>query len=485
MNLDYSLLIPEYILGGMAVVVTALGLFAPRARPYLAYVAALGAVAAGVASAFYVDVQKDFGTLVTVDSYTTFFRVLFAAVAAFVALASAQFANDRITNRGEYYGLILLSTIGATYMAGARELITAYISLELLSFSLYVLTSFVRSDPRSPEAGIKYMLLGAFASAIFLYGLSLIYGVAGSTEYARIAGVLEGGVGDLNFALLFGLAAVVTGLGFKVSAVPFHMWAPDAYEGAPLPITAYIATTSKAAGFALTLRLFAQAFAPAIDQWQWMLAALATVTMFVGNLVAIQQHNIKRLMAYSSIGQVGYMLIAIVALSPDSGGALLLHLAGYAVTTLAAFACIIAVYNRTGKEEIADFAGLTETNPFLALCLTVSLFSLAGMPLFAGFLTKFILFQAAANEGFLWLAGLAVFNSFVSLYYYLIVIKQMYLGQPAEPGRFRLPVPMYGVVGLLVLGVMAIGLYPRPFLAAADDAAQQLFSSSGGTVAQR
>lgn len=488
MNLDYSLLIPEYILGGWAVVVVALGLMVPQSRSYLGYIAALGAIAAGVASVFYIDVDKGFGALVQVDHYTTFFRVFFTATTAAIAIASNQFANDRISGRGEYYGLLLVSTGGAIYMAGARELITAYISLELLSFSLYTLTAFMRNEPRSNEGAVKYMLLGAFSSAIFLYGLSILYGITGSTEYALIAEGLSGGFEDFEFALLFSLALIVTGLGFKVSAVPFHFWAPDAYEGAPLPITSYIAAASKAAGFALLLRLFAEALAPAIDEWQWMLATIATLTMFLGNLVALQQHNIKRLMAYSSIGQVGYMLIAITALSPDSGSALLLHLAGYVITSLAAFTCIIAIYNRTEKEEISDFAGLAETNPFLALSLTVSLFSLAGMPLFAGFFTKFILFQAASNEGFLWLAAIGVFNSFVSLYYYLQVIRQMYMGTAAEPGRFRLPIPMYGLVGVLVLGVMAIGIYPRPFLEAADEATQEIFARperlSEQTIAQ-
>jgi NADH-quinone oxidoreductase subunit N len=479
MNLDYELLIPEYILAASALVVIAMGLFLPRARRLLPYLTALCAIAAAGASLVYADdPAKDFGGLVRVDEYTTFFRVLFAGVVAFVAIASARFADMRLRSRGEYYGLLLLSAIGATYMAAGRELITSYIGLELLSFCLYVLASYMRSDPRSNEGGVKYMLLGAFSSAIFLYGLSILYGITGTTTYDGIAESLaSGGAEDFDFALLFALVLIIAGLGFKVSAVPFHTWAPDAYEGAPLPITSYIAATSKAAGFALLLRLFAEALAPAIDDWQWMLAIIATITMFVGNLIAIQQHNIKRLMAYSSIGQVGYMLIALVALSPDSGSAMLLHLAGYVITSLAAFTCIIAVYDHTGKEEIRDFAGLAENSPFLALCLTISLFSLAGMPLFAGFLTKFVLFQAATNEGFLWLAAIGVFNSFVSLYYYLIVIRQMYLGVPEQTGSFRVPAPMYGAVAVLTLGVLAIGLYPKPWFEMADEASEDIFSS--------
>lgn len=448
----------------------------PKSRPALPYLTALAAVVTGAISLLYADMEKDFGALISVDAYTTFFRVFFAATVAAVALSSAQFVNTRVSSRGEYYGLLLLSTAGAITMASARELITAYVGLELLSFSLYVLASFLRSDPRSNEGGIKYMLLGAFSSAILLYGLSVIYGVTGATEYGAIADALRGGTEGLDFALLFGLMFVIAGLGFKVSAVPFHMWAPDAYEGAPLPITAYISTTSKAAGFALLLRLFAEGFSPAIEQWRWAIAALATATMILGNLVAIQQHNIKRLMAYSSIGQVGYMLIAIVALSPDSGSAMLLHLTGYVISAMAAFTAILMVYNRTGKEEIADFAGMAERNPFIALSITIALFSFAGMPLFAGFLTKFILFQAAANEGYLWLAAIGAFASFVSLYYYLLIIKQMYVGEPGPEGRLSAPRPMYALLAVLVLGVIAVGVYPRPLFHVADQASQQLFS---------
>ena len=479
MNLDYTLLIPEYILIGAAFAIVALSLLMPKSRPALPYLTALAAVVAGAVSLLYTDVEKDFGALISVDAYTTFFRVFFAATVAAVALSSAQFVNTRVSSRGEYYGLLLLSTAGAITMASARELITAYVGLELLSFSLYVLASFLRSDPRSNEGGIKYMLLGAFSSAILLYGLSVIYGVTGATEYDAIAEALRGGTEGLDFALLFGLMFVIAGLGFKVSAVPFHMWAPDAYEGAPLPITAYISTTSKAAGFALLLRLFAEGFSPAIEQWRWAIAALATATMIVGNLVAIQQHNIKRLMAYSSIGQVGYMLIAIVALSPDSGSAMLLHLTGYVISAMAAFTAILMVYNRTDKEEIADFAGMAERNPFIALSITIALFSFAGMPLFAGFLTKFILFQAAANEGYLWLAAIGAFASFVSLYYYLLIIKRMYVGEPGAEGRLSAPRPMYALLAVLVLGVIAVGVYPRPLFHVADQASQQLFSQQG------
>ena len=367
-------------------------------------------------------------------------------------------------------------------MAAAKELLTAYISLELLSFSLYVLTSYAKFDLKSNEAGLKYMLLGAFSSAIFLYGMSLIYGVTKTTSFAGIATALSGDTSEIGFALFLGIVLMIAGLGFKVAAVPFHMWTPDAYEGAPLPITAFIAAISKAAGFALFIKLFGQALLPMADDWRWIIAGLSAATMVLGNLVAIQQHNIKRLMAYSSIGQVGFMLMGIAALTADGpsdpASALLLHLAGYVITNLAAFVCIIIYYNQTGKDEVADFAGLAERAPFLALCLTIALFSLAGMPLFAGFATKFILFQAAAQQDLLWLSSIAVFTSFVSLYYYLVIIKQMYLAEPAEKERLPVQWLEYSVVAVLIVGVMLVGLYPQPLFDGVESATNAVFQAT-------
>ncbi|MEX2238154.1 MAG: NADH-quinone oxidoreductase subunit N [Dehalococcoidia bacterium] len=481
MNLDYSLLIPEYWLAALAALVVAADLTVPathrlRIRYMSGWLAAAGMVVAIVVSIVpYLDTDKDFGGLISVDDYTTFFRVFFCGVTLFTILASMRYMEQRLSNPGEYYGLLIISTIGAIYMAAARELLTAYISLELLSFSLYILAGWSRTDLRSSEAGLKYFLLGAFSSAILLYGISMIYGVTGSTTYAGVASGLSGDVGDIETGMLMGMALLIAGLGFKVAAVPFHAWTPDAYEGAPLPITAYISATSKAAGFAWFLRLFSGAFMPIIDDWRWMIAALAAASIVLGNLVALRQTNIKRLLAYSSIGQVGYMLIAIAALSPDSAGALLLHLAGYAVTNLVLFTCAIAYHDETGVEEISGYAGLAQRAPFLALMMSVALFSLGGMPLFAGFLTKFILFQVAVEEDLLWLAALGVTGSFVSLYYYLMVIRQMYIEQ--GPTLVRLPFQpvMYGAIFLLGLGVMLIGLYPAPVYEMADDAAQVLF----------
>ncbi|MEE8421563.1 MAG: NADH-quinone oxidoreductase subunit N [Dehalococcoidia bacterium] len=483
LNFDYSLLIPEFILAGTAVVVIFADLFSKElrlGRIVLPAIAALGAIAAGAASLAYIDIGNgqgdNFANVISIDNYTTFFRVIFTAVLLIVIVGGYEYVERNIRHSGEFYALLLLSTIGAIYMAAARELLTAYISIELLSFSLYVAVSLAKTDPRSAEAGLKYVLLGGVASAMLLYGLSLIYGTAGSTQYSEIATAFAGGTTDYTFALLLGLVLLIAGLGFKASAVPFHMWTPDAYEGAPLPITAYLSATSKAATFALLLRLFAGPLLPLIDDWQWMMATIAVMTMVGGNLIALQQTNIKRLLAYSSIGQVGYMLMAITTISDASASALLVHVAGYLITNLAVFSAVIAFHNRTGKEGLDDFRGLAETNPYLAVVLTAGMFSLAGMPLLAGFVTKFILFQAAASEGYLWLATIAVIASTISLYYYLQVIRRMYLLEPprGESERWRLSPAGYLATGVLTFGMLFIGLYAGPLFTLADRAARVL-----------
>ena len=477
-SLDWGLLAPEFLLAGWAAFIILIDLFwGGLGKERLGWLAALGAVAAGGISLIWINDAKEFGDLADINDYTTLFRVLFSGIGATVCIISARYVRDRLLHPGEYYALILLAIAGANGMAAAHELLTAYISLELLSFSLYALTSYAKFDLRSNEAGLKYMLLGAFSSAIFLYGIGLIYGTTGSTQYAVIGDVLSGDTSDIEWGVYLGLAMMIGGLGFKVAAVPFHMYTPDAYEGAPLPITALISALSKAAAFAFFLKLFAVAFLPLIDDWRYFIAGLSVATMALGNLVAIQQRNIKRLLAYSSIGQVGYLLLGIAALSQDAASALVLHMIGYALTNLAAFTCVILYYNWTGKEEVDEYKGLAERAPYVALCLTIALFSLAGMPLFAGFATKFILFQAAAEQDLLWLAGVAAFFSFVSLYYYLIIIREMYLGEPEEKTRFPTPWLEYTALTLLIGGVFLMGLYPKPVFELVEDATATIFVS--------
>ncbi len=485
MERDYTLFIPEFIAAGGAVLVLGAELVYPKVRKdYLAYLTAVVALAWGISSLFYIgNTVGNFQGLIQTDNFTTFFRLLGAGIVFVVALLSAQYMNKRTKTAGEYYGLLLTAGVGMVYMAAARELITAYISLELLSFSLYVLVGYLTKDNLSTEASLKYILLGAFSSAMFLYGMSLVYGITGTTYYDGIGAALADRGADTNSAAVVGFMLILAGVGFKVSAAPFHMWAPDAYEGAPLPITAFLSTASKAAGFALILRLFTGPLAANADDWKWAVAALAAITMTAGNLIAIQQRNLKRLVAYSSIGQVGYMLVVIAAIgygdaatAKDASTGLLLHMVGYVCTTLALFTALTAYYNRTGKDTIAGLRGLAETQPFLATIVTVSLFSFAGLPFFAGFTTKLFMFQGSVTDGLMWLVALAVANSFVSLYYYLMVLRQVYLFDP-EPGMSRFSVnPVLWVTGAaMTLGVIFIGVYPGPVFEGAERATDPLF----------
>ena len=464
---NLHLLWPEFLITGLAFVVLTVDFLLPRERKnVLAVVSIVGLAAVAVFSVLYLGNEDDtplYEGIFLVDRFSLVFKVGFLGLGVLIILASADFVKKYLHHPGEYYGIILFSILGMMLMAASAELLTAYISLELLSFSLYILVSMARDDPKSNEAGVKYILLGAFASALLLYGISLVYGVLGTTTFAGIGQAMGSGL-DTSPNLLIGVVLILAGLGFKVAAVPFHMWTPDIYEGAPLPVTAYLAVGSKAAAFALILRLFATAFMQSIEEWQLVIAAIAAVTMTLGNLVALAQSNIKRLLAYSSIGQVGYLLVGVAALSAAASNAVILHLVGYGLANLAAFVAVIAFYNVTGKDEINDFAGLADRNPFIAMALNVALFSLAGLPFFAGFITKFYLFVAAAEEDMLWLAGVAIVNSFISLYYYLTIIKQMYM-QPAEDrGPVRLSLPTGGLLAILVVGTIAVGVYPSPLV---------------------
>jgi NADH-quinone oxidoreductase subunit N len=472
--MNYLLFLPEFALTALAFGILGIDLLLPKERkvavlPWVSLVGLVGVLAISLRYLWGKD-ESLYDGLFLIDNFSLFFKAFFLVMGALVVLASVEYVRKHLSNPGEYYGILALSILAMMLMAASGDLLAAYISLELLSFTLYVLVSFDKDNPKSNEAGIKFILLGAFASALLLYGISQIYGMLGTTRFTDIHTALLLQETPLNPAVLLGLALIVAGLGFKVAAVPFHMWAPDVYEGAPTPVTAYLAVGAKAAVVALILRLFSQAFMPAIDDWQVILAILAALTMTVGNLVALAQTNIKRMLAYSGIGQMGYLLMGVAALSPLASNGVILHMVGYGVTNLAAFLCVIIFYNMTKKEEIADYAGLADRSPFLAMAMTVAMFSLAGLPFFAGFTTKFYLFAAAASEGFLWLVGLAITNSLISLYYYLMVIKQMYMVPANGQSALKLSVLGGGVLGVLVLAIFFLGVYPGPLVDAIQGA---------------
>ena len=360
MDVRFELLWPEFLVAGLAFLVFTLDFFIrPARKEVLAWVSAAGlAVIIAFTVPFLLNEHDSlFDGLYRVDSYALFFKVLSMGIGIAVILGSLHFVDRRLTHPGEYYAIIIVSVLAMMMMAASGELLTAYLSLELLSFCLYILSGFALQDRRSNEASVKYVLLGAFSSGLLLYGIVLLYGALGTTHFAGMAAALET-AGGVDGRLLVGLALVVAGLGFKLAAVPFHMWAPDVYQGAPMPITAYIAVGSKAAAFALALRLFYEALAPAYDEWRLLIAGMAALTMLFGNVVAIVQTNVKRMLAYSSVGQVGFLLMGIAALSPLASNALMVHLVGYSVTNFAVFFAITAFYNATGKDDIPDFAGL-------------------------------------------------------------------------------------------------------------------------------
>ena len=494
---NLHLLTPEFALAGLALAVFAADLVVPEGRKYLLGWLSVAGLLALIAVSVVMLRGEDktlYDGLLAVDAYSLFFKIFFLGLGVFIILSSIEYVEKYLTNPGEYYGLLLFSILGMNVMAQSRELLTAYISLELLSFSLYVLAAYARNNPKSNEAGLKYIIIGAFSSAILLYGISMVYSTLGVTKFAAISAALSG-AGELSPALWVGLAMILAGLGFKIAAVPFHMWAPDVYEGAPLPVTAYLAIGSKAAAFALILRLFAEGFLPAVAQWQMVVAVMAAVTMLVGNLVALAQHNIKRLMAYSSIGHVGIILAGVAVLSQTTllpANGVMLYLVGYSITNMLVFAGLISFFNMTGHEDIVDFAGLAGRHPFLAASIAIGLFSLGGMPIFAGFTVKFYLFTAVASGGLLWLAGLAMFSSLISLYYYLQVIRQMYIHpapglsdedqegarEVAAAGQDEVtPSPsrlMLTVLAVSLLGVVWVGVYPSPLLDVINAASQAI-----------
>jgi NADH-quinone oxidoreductase subunit N len=380
----------------------------------------------------------------------------------------------------EYYALVLASAAGLMFLAGARDLIAIFVALELTSICQFILAGFLKDD-RSSEAGIKYLLLGAVAAALTLYGMALLFGLSGSTSLEGIArAAAEGEDRRLGFVLASVLLAA--GLGFKMAIVPSQMWVPDVYQGAPTPVTGYLSVGSKAAGFAVALRLFVEglgdrAIAP---DWAMMFAVLSVLSMTLGNVVALVQTDIKRLLGYSSIAQAGYFLIGLAAVAAGEPqvelgvGGLLFFAASYAFTNLGAFACVIAISHRIRSDAIADYSGMARRSPLLALALTLCLVSLTGIPPTAGFVAKLYIFNAAVQADLVWLAVAGVINSVISAYYYLRIVLNMYVGEPVSPEPVR-PTPLLALTaGTAVVGLLALGIFPFPVIEAAEAAARVL-----------
>ncbi len=433
-----------------------------------------------------------FGTL-AVDRFGLFFKFLLAVAAALVLLMSVSYTERFRRFQGEFYGLMLLATSGMMLLASATELISIYVALELTALPMAALAAFLR-DSRSAESGMKFLILSAISSAVLLYGMVFIYGYTGTTSLAEIAAVtgalLDAGYldplaafGDSK-ALLFGIALVIAGFGFKISSVPFQFWAPDVYEGAPTPVTAFLSVASKAAGFAVILRVFYVSFpVEAMSQhWAAIFAILSVLSMTFGNLVAIRQDNIKRMLAYSTIAHAGYVMVGLAAVATrvSSGQAdvgasgALFYLGGYVATNLTAFAVIVAVSNRIGSDRIDDYAGMSRRGPLLAATMAFAMISLTGIPPTIGFMSKVYLFGAAVNANLEWLAIAGMVNSVISAYYYLRVIKVMYLREPSDGSSVASDTATGIALTFTASATLLFGVYPAPLIDFARSAATAL-----------
>lgn len=470
--MNLTLFIPELTLAVFAIVVILLDLFIKQKR-LLVQISLSGLViAGGVSVAMWgYSFPAIFNNMLAVDNFALFFKLLFLGIAFLVILASIDYVSKFARFQGEYYALVLLSTLGMMLMAATADLISIYISLELTSISLYALVGFLK-DTKSTEASLKYLLLGAIASAVLLYGMALIFGFTGKTQLGEIAQVIQAmPVQTLlaSPALILGIVLLIAGFGFKIAVVPFQMWVPDVYEGAPTPITAYLSVASKAAGFAIILRVFFSAFG--LPEWlslNWgiIFAILAAVGMTLGNIVAIPQTNIKRMLGYSSIAQAGYLLVGLATMgfSPVADilgrSSILFFLAAYALTNMGAFIAIIAISNKLKSDLIEDYSGMGKRAPLLALALTLCLISLIGIPPAAGFMAKFYIFSAAVKHNLLWLVIIAVINSVISAYYYLRVVKVMWLGEAVSKEKVPSSGALRLALSLSCLGVLLLGIVP-------------------------
>src|SRR5512147_1030228 len=459
-------MLPETIVITVALTVLIFDLFVEKERKSVLGWYSL----AGILMAAYVSYElmgpggSFFGGTFLLDPFSTFFKFVFYTACGLGILLSMNYLKIEDIHRGEYYALMLFATTGMMLMASAGDLITLYLGLELMALSVYVLAGFKRRDNRSNEAAIKYLVLGAFSSGIMLYGMSLLYGMSGTTNLAAILAFLR--TADLmNPVIFLAMIMLVVSFGFKVAAVPFHMWVPDVYEGAPTSVTAFMSAGPKVAGFAVLLRVFLYAFGPMHDHVTAVLSGLAVLTMAVGNIMALSQTNIKRMLAYSSIAHAGYALVGLAAGGRDGAASVMLYVLIYAVMNMGAFGVVIMLRKAGARgEEIADFAGLGKTNKTAAFLMLIFLFSLTGIPPMAGFIGKFYIFKSAVQAGMVWLAITGVLFSAVSAYFYLRVIMLMYMYEPKEEFKLVQSPSLALALAIAATAVIVIGIYPSGVL---------------------
>jgi NADH-quinone oxidoreductase subunit N len=477
---DLLLLLPEMLLTFWICLVLIVDFSFPRLpKEQLAYLSIAGlAVTLGCLAWF--DVTGITGTLFAnmfvVDRMALFFKILIVVATILVIMASVEYVHRFTFFRGEYYFLVVMSALGMMFMASANDLLSVFVTLEFSTFGFYILVAYLREDAASNEAGLKFFILGVFAAGLLAYGISLVYGETGKLIFSDMASA------QASPGLIIGYLLIFAALGFKIGAVPFHSWIPDTYHGAPTPVTAFLSIAPKAAAFAILLRMFYVALANFKPTWVLMLVAASILSMTYGNIVAIAQKNIKRLLAYSGIAQIGNVLIGLAAGTKMGSDAILFYLLAYLFANLGAFAIVIAVSQAIGSDEIDDYSGLGRRSPFLAFAMLIFLLSLAGVPPLAGFIGKLYIFIAAIKEGLYTLITVGLINIIISMYYYLIVVKKMYIMEPHDLSPVSISGPMKAVVYVGLAGTLAIGIYPQPVIDWVV-AATLMFSNLAGSTA--
>jgi len=468
-NIDWTTIGSLLLIAATGLAVLILALFSKSLKLNIS-VAFIGMIAALVYSATLWGTDKTgFGGMVILDNFATALYIIILTGALLTLFLSREILKSYRPIKGEYLALLSFCTLGMMIMASAGDLVMIFLGLETLSIGLYGMVGFRRGDEYSLEAALKYFLLGAFASGFLLYGMAYLYGAAGSTNLIKIATYLRS-VGDPGMYFYIGIALLIIGLAFKIALVPFHMWTPDVYEGAPTPVTAFMSTGVKAAGFAVLLRIFLYTAGGFFTEWQTILWILAVLTMTVGNVIALTQSNVKRMLAYSSIAHAGYMLVAFIAGTNEAVSSILYYLMSYTFMNIGAFGVVAYLEHKDHNlYAVKDYSGLGFKRPLIAAAMAVFMFSLAGIPPFAGFFAKFYAFRASVDAGFIWLPVIGVLNSVVSVYYYLRVVLYMYMKEPeVDLSIYTRKWTGTTVLAISVIGVLILGLFPSLFLGIAS-----------------
>jgi NADH-quinone oxidoreductase subunit N len=461
---DLLLMLPELWVTFWICVVLCVDFLMPRTSPRT--IAGLSAAGMGVALAFLLWYYWDgtngllFKGMFALDRLALFFKILVVGATILVILASIDYVGRFRFFKSEYYFLVMMAALGMMFMASANDLLSVFVTLEFSTFGFYILVAYIRDDLRSNEAGLKFFILGIFAAALLAYGISLVYGETGTFIFPTLAAAAPG----LTAGLAVGWLLIFAALGFKIGAVPLHSWIPDTYQGAPTPVTAFLSIAPKAAAFAILLRIFFSTLPALKPEWVWLMIGTSVLSMLYGNIVAIAQRNIKRMLAYSGIAQIGNVLIGMAAGTKMGAEAVLFYLLTYLFANLGAFAVVIAFSQRTNSDEIEDYSGLNRRSPFLAFAMLVFLFSLAGVPPLAGFIGKIYLFAAAVKEELYALITVGLISIVISLYYYIIVVKKMYISEPADPTPIAVSGALKTVIYVGLAGTLILGIWPQPFM---------------------